>query len=74
MNLFFEVLVSFSNSMITNKGLLFNSKFWFFFYYFLGLKRKLFIANYFQTDDQPKKQNNIIKGYFWTFINFEENN
>ena len=51
------------NSIVTDRGLLFTSKFWSSLCYFLGIKRKLYIAFYPQTDGQTKKQNSMMKAY-----------
>ena len=53
-----------SNSIVTDWGSLFTSKFWSLLCYFLGIKQKLSIAFYFQTDKQTKKQNSTIEAYF----------
>ena len=63
-----------SNSIITNWGLFFTLKFWLLLCYFLGIKQKLSIAFYLQTDGQTKRQNSIIEAYFRVFINFKQNN
>ena len=44
-----------SDSIVTNRGSLFTSKFWSFLCYFLGIKQKLSTAFYPQTDDQTKR-------------------
>ena len=59
------------DSIITNQELLFTSKFWSLLYYFLGIKWRLLIAFYPQTNNQTKRQNSIIEAYFWAFLNFE---
>ena len=62
------------DSIITNWGSLFTSKFWSSLCYFFGIKRWLFIAFYLQTDSQTKRQNSIIEAYLQGFVNFEQNN
>ena len=52
-----------SNSIVTDRGSLFTSKFWLSLCYFLGIKRRLFTAFYPQIDSQTKRQNSIIKAY-----------
>ena len=42
------------NSIVSNKGSLFTSKFWLSFCYFLGIKRRLLTAFHPQTDSQTK--------------------
>lgn len=44
------------NSIVIDKGLLFTLKFWLLLYYFLGIKYRLFIAFYPQTDSQTKSK------------------
>ena len=64
----------FSDSIVTNQGSFFISKFWSLLCYFLDIKRKLSIAFHLQTDGHIKRQNSIIEAYFWAFVNFEQNN
>ena len=63
----------FSESIVTDKGSLFISKFWSLLCYFLDIKRQLSTAFYPQTDSQTKQQNSTIETYLWAFINFEQN-
>ena len=62
------------NSIMTDKSLLFISKFWLLVCYFLHIKCWLFIAFYLQIDGQIKRQNITIKAYLRAFINFDQNN
>ena len=62
-----------SNSIVTDRGSLFTSKFWSSFCYFLGIKRRLSTAFYLQIDGQTEWQNSIIETYFQAFINFKQN-
>ena len=62
------------NSIVTDKGSLFTSKFWLLLYYFFGTKPGLSTAFYPQTDRQTKCQNSIIEVYLQTFVYFEQNN
>ena len=55
-------------SIVTDRGLLFISKFWSLLYYFLGIKKKLSIAFHPQIDGQTERQNSIIEAYFKTFV------
>ena len=64
----------FLDSIITNQGLLFISKFWSLLCYFFSIKQRLSITFYPQTDSQTKKQNSTIEAYLWAFVNFEQNN
>ena len=49
---------------ITNRRLLFISKFLLLLYYFFSIKQKLLIAFHLQIDSQTKRQNSKIKAYF----------
>ena len=62
-----------SDLIVTNRGLVFTSKLWSSLCYFLGIKRRLSIAFYSQTNGQTKRQNSIMKAYLWAFVNFEQN-
>ena len=59
------------DSIVTDRGLFFTSKFWSLLCYFLSIKRRLSTAFHPQTDGQTKRQNNTIKAYFQTFVNFK---
>ena len=61
------------DSIVTDKGLLFTSKFWSLLCYFLGVKRRLSIASHPQTDGQTEWQNSNMKAYLRAFVNFEQN-
>ena len=63
----------FSDLIVTDKGLLFSSKFWSLLCYFLGIKRRLFTTFNLQINGQTKQQNSIIKAYLQAFVNFEQN-
>ncbi len=62
----------FPNSIVSNWGSVFISKFWSLLCYFLGIKRKLSTAFHPQTDGQTKRQNNTIEAYLRAFVNFEQ--
>ena len=62
---------SLSNSIVTNWGLLFTSKFWSSLYYFLVIKWRLFTAFYPQIDDQTEWQNSILEACLWDFVKFK---
>ena len=49
--------------IVTDRGLLFTSKFWSSLYYFLGIKRKLSTAFHPQTDGQTERQNSTMEAY-----------
>ena len=62
-----------SDSIITDRGSLFTSKFWSSLCYFLGIKRRISTAFYPQIDSQTKRQNSTIEAYLRTLVNFEQN-
>ncbi len=59
-------------SILTDRGLLFISKFWFLLCYFLEIKRKLSINFYLQTDGHIERQTNMIEVYFRAIVNWEQ--
>ena len=59
------------DSIVTDRGSLFTSKFWSLLCYFLGIKWRLLTAFHPQTDGQTEKQNSTIKAYLRAFVNFE---
>ena len=61
------------NSIVTNRGSLFTSKFWSLLCYFLGIKRRLSTAFHSQTDGQTKRQNSTMEAYLRAFVNFKKN-
>ena len=52
-----------SDSIVTDRGLLFTTKFWSLLCYFLGIKRRLSTAFHPQTDGKTERQNNTMKAY-----------
>ena len=62
------------DSIVTDRGLLFTSKFWLLLCYFLGIKRKLSTTFHPQTDGQTERQNSTIEAYLQAFVNFKQNN
>ena len=62
------------DSIVTNQGLLFTSKFWSSLCYFLSIKRRLSTAFHSQTNNQIERQNSTMEAYLWAFVNFEQNN
>ncbi len=56
-------------SIITDRGSLFTSKFWSSLCYFLGIKRKLSTAFHPQTDGQTERQNSTMEAYLRAFVN-----
>ena len=61
------------DSIVTNRGSLFTSKFWSLLCYVLGIKRRLSTAFYPQTDGQTERQNSTMEAYLRAFVNFEQN-
>ena len=61
------------NSIVTNRGLIFPSKFWSSLCYFLSITHLLSTAFHPQTDGQTERQNSIMDAYFWAFVNFKQN-
>ena len=61
------------DSIVTNRGLLFISKFWSSLCYFFDIKRRLSIALYPQTNGQTKRQNSTMEVYLRVFVNFKQN-
>ena len=62
-----------SDSIVTDRGSLFTSKFWSSLCYFLGIKRRLSTAFHPQTDGQTERQNSTMEAYLRAFVNFEQN-
>ena len=60
-------------SIVSNRGSVFTSKFWSSLCYFLGLKQRLSTAFHPQTNGQTEKQNSRIEAYLRAFINYEQN-
>ena len=64
---------SLPNSIVTDRGFLFTSKFWSLLCSFFSIKRRFFTTFYPQTDGQTKRQNSIMEAYQRVFVNFEQN-
>ena len=62
------------DSIITDRGSLFTSKFLSSLCYFLDIKRRLSTAFHPQTDGQTERQNSTMEAYLQAFVNFEHNN
>ena len=58
-----------SDSIISNRGAIFTSKFWSSLCYFLGIKRQLSTAFYPQTNGQTERQNSTMEAYLCAFVN-----
>ncbi len=63
---------SLPDSIVSDWGSVFTSKFWSSLCYFLGIKQRLSIAFHPQTDGQTKRQNSTMEAYLRAFINFEQ--
>ena len=61
------------DSIITDWGSLFTSKFLFLLCYFLGIKKKLSMAFHPQTNGQTDKQNNTAEAYLRAFVHWQQN-
>ena len=61
------------DSIVSDRGSLFTSKFWSLLCYFLDIKKRLSIAFYPQTDSQTKRLNSTMEAYLRAFVNFEQN-
>ena len=64
---------SLPDSIITDLGSFFTSKFWSSVRYFIGIKRRLLTAFHPQTEGQTERQNNTMEAYLRVFVNFEQN-
>ena len=51
------------DSIVSDRGSLFTSKFWSSLCYFLGVKRRLSTAFHSQTDGQTERQNRTMEAY-----------
>ena len=52
------------DSIISDRGAIFTSKFWFSLCYFLDIKRQLSTTFHPQIDGQTERQNSTMKEYF----------
>ena len=60
------------DSIVSDRGSVFTSKFWSSLYYFLSIKRRLSIVFYPQTDGQTERQNSMMEIYLRAFVNYEQ--
>ncbi len=60
------------DSIVTNRGSLFTSKFWLCLCYYLNIKRRLSTAIHPQTDGQTKQQNSTIIAYLRAYCWFKQ--
>ncbi len=61
-------------SIVTDRGLLFISIFWFSLCYFLRIKKRLSTVFHPKTDSQIERQNSKMEAYLRAFINLEQDN
>ena len=61
------------DSIVSDPGSVFTSKFWSSFCYFSGIKQKLSTAFHPQTNGQTERQNSRMEAYLRAFVNFEQN-
>ena len=61
------------DSIISDRGAIFTSKFWSSLCYFLGIKKKLSTAFHSQTNGKTERQNSTMEAYLQAFVNFEQN-
>ena len=61
------------DSIVSDRGSVFTSKFWSSLCYFLGIKRRLSTAFHPQTDGQTERQNSTMEAYLRAFVNYEQN-
>ena len=71
-----EIFMKFESSkkIILNKNLLFINNFWSTFCFYAYVKRRLNIVFHSQTNEQTKRQNQILKHYLRIFCNYKQNN
>ena len=61
-------------NIISNRDSLFTSKFWSILCWHLDAKRRLSTAFHSQTNDQTKRQNQVLKHYLRVYCNYKQNN
>ena len=62
------------DSIISDQGAIFISKFWSLLCHFLGIKQRLSTKFHSWTDKQMEWQNSIMEAYLYTFMNWKQNN
>ena len=62
-----------SDSIVSDRGLVFHSKFWSLLCFFLDIKRKLSPTFHPQTIGQTERQNRTMEVYLRAFVNNEQN-
>ena len=61
------------DSIVTDRGSLFTSKFWSSLCYFFGIKQRLSTAFHPAKNRQTERQNSTIEAYLRAFVNFDQN-
>ena len=61
------------DSIISDRGAIFMSKFWSSFCYFLGIKQRLSTTFHPRTDGQTERQNSTMEVYLCAFVNWKQN-
>ena len=59
-----------SQSIVSNRGSVFNLRYWSSLCYMLNVKRHLSTAYYLQTDVQTERQNSTLEQYLRTYVNY----
>ena len=62
------------NSIVSDRGSVFTSKFWSSLCYFLSIKRRLSTTFQPQTDSQTERQNSIMEAYLRAFVIYKQDN
>ena len=62
------------DEIISDRDKLFISKFWTIIIALLGIKRKLSIVFYPQTNGQTERINQIIEAYLRYYVNYKQDN
>ena len=62
------------DSIVSDRGSVFTSKFWSSLCYFLSIKQRLSTAFHPQTDGQTDQQNSTMEAYLRAFVNYEQDN
>ena len=76
-NVFFKKIIlhfDMSTDIINDKDFLFINVFWSILCYHAKIKRRLNIIFHFQTNEQTKRQNQILKHYFRNYVNAKQTN
>jgi hypothetical protein len=62
------------NSIISDRGSLFTSRFWTYIMGALGMTRNLSMAFHPETDSQTERVNAIMEQYLWAYCNYQQDN